>query len=412
MTTTPSATPAAAVFEHVQFSLRRHMSALDSLRGLAILAVVFHNVTLAAEYVYDHPLVKVWTLAASMGWIGVQLFFVISGFLITGLLLDGRGAPRQLRNFYMRRMLRIFPLYYTFLLVAFILLPAFNLSPGWLQTSQTHQVWYWTYLVNWAQPYLDGIKLGHFWSLAVEEQFYIVWPLLVIFLRESALVRLCIGLIASALIARGLLLHFLPNSGADAAYMFTIARWDALAIGALVAIAIRDKNGLRLLIAYARPCAYALTMTIALLIAIDHSFGPVHGSIGIANQTIIALLFGLIIALLQLRNGSPSILTNENLLSKALSFFGKYSYAIYVLHIPIKFLWLQNYALPTAGLHGWPLLGVLAYNFAGVLLLSTAAALLSWHIIERPFLNLKQHFSTNTATTEPKTSNRGNVSLS
>src|SRR5207244_13039880 len=112
------------------------------------------------------------------GIVGVDLFFVLSGFLITGLLLDSKGAPGYFRNFYARRTLRIFPLYYAVLALLFLVLPLLVALPPPLEDARTHQVWLWTYTANfyiaakaswWALTYVS-----HFWSLAIEEHFYLL----------------------------------------------------------------------------------------------------------------------------------------------------------------------------------------------------------------------------------------------
>jgi peptidoglycan/LPS O-acetylase OafA/YrhL len=192
----------------VQATVRTHIPALDGLRGLAIIAVVWHNSALTGSGAGMSELAKFISLFANMGWVGVQLFFVLSGFLITGILLDEKGAPRQLHNFYMRRVLRIFPLYYAVLLVAFIVLPALGDRPAWSVANKSNEIWYWLYLVNWDIPIEGGGGgLSHFWSLAVEEQFYLLWPLAVIALSRSALSRLCLVLIVSAPLARAALIY-------------------------------------------------------------------------------------------------------------------------------------------------------------------------------------------------------------
>ena len=171
-----------------------------------------------------------------LGWVGVQLFFVLSGYLITGILLDTKTRQGYWRAFLGRRVLRIFPLYYAVLLAAFVIAP---LVAGVPTPGHEHQVWLWTYLYNWAEPLGRGVDwLPHFWSLAVEEQFYLVWPLVVLAMSERALWRVCVMLILAAVAARtGLRL---ATQGTMGAYMFTICRIDALALGAIAAIAIRD----------------------------------------------------------------------------------------------------------------------------------------------------------------------------
>src|SRR5579862_7894518 len=142
-----------------------HYPALDGLRGVAILSVMVEH--LAPR------------LLAGGGWVGVDLFFVLSGFLITGVLLDGKDDPHRGRTFYVRRALRIFPLYYaTLALITFGPL-AKALALG--LSAQTLG-WYWIYGTNWqialGMAHIGG-PIAYFWSLAVEEQFYLIWPLII-----------------------------------------------------------------------------------------------------------------------------------------------------------------------------------------------------------------------------------------
>src|SRR5438045_445958 len=140
--TTPSELSAVAPASYG--ALPRHMPTLDGVRGLAILIVVMHNLSLLTE---PHGLAA--QLLASWldrGWVGVQLFFVLSGFLITGILLDTRKADNYYRAFLGRRLLRIFPLYYAVLFGAFVVTPLVAHPID----GHEHQIWLWTYLGNWA----------------------------------------------------------------------------------------------------------------------------------------------------------------------------------------------------------------------------------------------------------------------
>src|SRR5205823_1934832 len=135
------------------------------------------------------------------GWSGVDLFFVLSGFLITGILCDAKGRDGYFRNFFTRRILRIFPLYYGFLGVVFLLLPRVTPFGRHLAALLHYQVWYWTYLLNvlislrgWP-PVAD---FNHFWLLAVEDQFYLVWPFVVYMLGRRALLAACVGIAAGS----------------------------------------------------------------------------------------------------------------------------------------------------------------------------------------------------------------------
>src|SRR5262249_2000493 len=138
---------------------------------------------------------------ADIGWSGVDLFFVLSGFLITGILLRSRSAPRQLRNFYARRALRILPLYYLAILLVFAALPVLGICPP---TPVAGQAPYWFYAANFFSQWapIDCLRIDHFWSLAVEEQYYLFWPFVVAWSDRRTLMRLCVGLYFLSLVFR------------------------------------------------------------------------------------------------------------------------------------------------------------------------------------------------------------------
>jgi peptidoglycan/LPS O-acetylase OafA/YrhL len=389
----PDSTAPAGGFSGMRRILSRYVPQLDALRALAILAVIFHDVD---TYSLENPVgffVKLVNFTANTGWVGVQLFFVLSGFLITGILVDGRGDPHQLRNFYMRRVLRIFPVYYTFLLIVFVLLPILGMMPKWLEGSYAHQFWYWSYLINWAEPFLGpDVKLGHIWSLAVEEQFYILWPFLVIAVKRRTLVYVCLGLILSAIVTRALLVHHDPVFATKAAYTFSIARWDSLALGALLALAVRDSSWYERLRVWTPRIALPVACAMLVQITLVRDFKPVTGTLGFLNQTTAALLFGALIFASFAPGVSGTRMLQRGLSNPALRQLGKYSYAMYIVHIPIMYIWFSTLGLLPVKLQAWQQASTIAYNFLGICLLCTAVAFVSWHALEQPFLNLKRYF--------------------
>jgi peptidoglycan/LPS O-acetylase OafA/YrhL len=167
----------------------QRVASLDGLRGLAVLLVLAHHSAQTAGRP-DHPLNLFLNGILLAGWTGVDLFFVLSGFLITGILYDARGRANYFRTFFMRRFLRIFPLYYVSLLILVVLLPALLPPDPALQHMQQELPWYWAFLANVRIAYAgwsESSYILHFWTLAVEEQFYIVWPFLVFSLSRTAL---------------------------------------------------------------------------------------------------------------------------------------------------------------------------------------------------------------------------------
>src|SRR5262249_33425960 len=205
----------------------RHVRAFDGLRGIAILLVLLRHV---GEDLPGRRLGGLVDAALNAGWLGVDVFFVLSGFLITGILLDARGdeaqpTPGYFRRFYARRALRIFPIYYLFLVI----------------TRPSGMWWYVSYASNVLiarHGWPDGLlETGHPWSLAVEEQFYLVWPAIIAWTPRRWLAGLCVAVIGAAIAMRVLLIH---QGAALAAYVLTPARADTLAIGATLAIALRS----------------------------------------------------------------------------------------------------------------------------------------------------------------------------
>src|SRR5688500_14259012 len=220
--------------------------ALDGLRGIAIILVMLHHFT------YIRPTSGIDGLIGSVMffcWSGVDLFFVLSGFLITGILLDTRGSEKYFTTFYARRTLRIFPLYYLVLFLALVVLPNFPALHAMLTAQEeTGQVvmpaqWpYWLYLTNfaiadrgWVHGWVDVA-----WSLAIEEQFYLVWPLVIWLCPPRVVAVLCAVILVAEPAAR----VFLRGAEEEPVlvlpiYVLTWFRLDGLAMGALLALAQR-----------------------------------------------------------------------------------------------------------------------------------------------------------------------------
>jgi peptidoglycan/LPS O-acetylase OafA/YrhL len=374
--------------------VQRYMPGLDGLRGLAVLVIVWHNVTGVGEGA-GHTLVgKVYFVAANAGWIGVTLFFALSGFLITGILLDTRGRPHAWRTFAARRALRIVPLYYLALAIAFLLLPAMGAVPSWLELDLAHQVWYWTYLVNWSAPFgLAGPGLGHFWSLAVEEQFYLLWPLLALGLGSRRLAVVSAALVLVALGARVMILGgpWTSDVATSAIYRFTICRWDALALGAIVAIAARDEQWARRLIRLAWPGTLVLLACALLLGAWRRGFGSSDWAMETIGQLVFSALCAGLVALAAWPGMGAPISCSRVLVHPTLRNVGKYGYAIYVIHFPITHAvvrWLPKTVIEAGGMVS---VAMFSATFLAVFVVSYGAALVSWRLLENPMLSLRRY---------------------
>lgn len=381
------------IFANLQQIIRGRMPELDGLRGIAVLSVVWHNGIWGSHWETHGTLARLLNLSAGIGWVGVQLFFVLSGFLITGILLDEKNSPHHLRNFYVRRVLRIFPLYYATLIFFFIALPALGVNPVLDIDRNAQQIWYWLFLSNWSIPIIGGPgALSHFWSLAVEEQFYLVWPFAILLLSQKGLAKLCLLLVATALIVRIGLIEYNLEYATWRAYEFTFARWDALAIGALLALAVRN----RVWHAWVQVVVYRLVVAallyILVFIAIEHNYAPVEHGIAAINQTVAALLFAGLIYL-GITSFSPSSESWRRFLNNsALRKVGKYSYAIYVIHYPLLVFFNLHINQYLEGFNTeYPLLFTPARVIA-VAVISYFLAVCSWYVLEQPFMRLRRFF--------------------
>ena len=203
-----------------------HIPALDGIRGAAAAAVFIYHYGGGARS--SNPAFRLSGQAVHLGWVGVSLFFVLSGFLISGILLDSFERPGWWKTFYIRRTLRIFPLYYTALLGGMLVhlllrVPWSSIAPVWPFFFYLQDI---PGLVRF-ELLSPLFVLGHFWSLAVEEQFYLFWPfLLLLASRRGRVRRLCLGVCLLSLIFRISCFAFTPTgNGQDILSAAGQARW-------------------------------------------------------------------------------------------------------------------------------------------------------------------------------------------
>lgn len=377
--------------EYHQPDLNSHMPALDGLRGFAILLVLLHHAgKLRPNAWFDYIFFQI----AQMGWSGVDLFFVLSGFLITNILLNSRQSNHYFRNFYMRRTLRIFPLYYGVLVVFFLLLPRFvQMSYVDSYRWQTeNQVFYWAYIINWkmalSADWANTAYFAHLWSLCIEEQFYLFWPLLVYFLGRRGLMTVFFVILPGAMILRFVLATTYGEWITP--YVLTFARMDTLALGGMIALVARNKSAIVRLAHWVRSVSLVCVTALLVIILYVGELYPTHLLTQTFGLTLLAILFGALLVVL--------ITSPEN--SRIVRFFsfnplrtlGKYSYAIYVFHLPLRYL-VAKIFIPSdiMTMMGSELLGQSLF-FLVVSVTSFIAAVLSWHLLEKPFLKLKKFF--------------------
>jgi peptidoglycan/LPS O-acetylase OafA/YrhL len=330
------------------------------------------------------------------GWIGVDLFFVLSGFLITGILLDAKGSDGYFRNFYARRALRIFPLYYGFLVLWFFVLPrVFGISPdATYAVDGKTQWWFWTYLSNFLSV-VPSVQtphgLNHFWTLAVEEQFYIVWPAVVLALSDRRLRIVCLAMIPAGLLFRLWLMT--TDYAHTGGYVLTPARMGTLALGAWLASAIREPE---MKTWVDRHALKFLAGSLALLAAINFPDMRMEGH-ELAMQTVgfpLLAVFGAAVIVFAIRTERDDSWYQKFFRARGLRFFGKYSYGMYVLHLPIVVCFeTLGFGIDSfAKVRGSDLPGTAAFS-ATALVTTTVAACISWHLYEKRFLVLKKHFT-------------------
>ncbi len=354
------------------------MPQLDGLRALAVIAVLWSH-SMPDKYVY--------ILNTHVGFAGVQLFFVLSGFLISGILLDisKPGASSQekrfgLRQFYIRRFLRIFPLYYMVLLLAVL----FSVPP-------LHDSWPWhaAYLSNfyfWGVGGMEGYG-AHFWSLSVEEQFYLLWPMIILFMPRKLRLSSILILVCAAPMFR--LTMELGNWGKNpnlAAWLMP-ANLDCLGVGALLAYTDRFP-----FIAPSRLAKVLLLFGLTGFVVIYMT-----GWGAVFKQTLYASFFGWLVW--RASRGFEGRF-GAFLQCRPVACLGKISYGVYLIHVFALEFW--NWALYSAAVPGYRVFARLhvppaVYTSGAITLLMVAAitipvALASYRFYECPLNNLKRHF--------------------
>ncbi|HXU72731.1 MAG TPA: acyltransferase [Polyangia bacterium] len=325
------------------------------------------------------------------GWVGVQLFFVLSGFLITGILLDTQKTANHYSGFFARRLLRILPLYYAVLVVAFLILPLCGVEPATIAHDRPHQFWLWAYLSNWTQPFSNGSRaFPHFWSLGVEEQFYLVWPFLLRRKSPRTVLRLCLALVVAALGVRIVMLRL--HAPWEAIYTFSISRMDALALGGAIAAAFRiPALAAKLHAVDARVWIALIAVGLGLFFATgsasyEHAFGATVG------YSLVALICGIAIIGGTAADAAGARGWFSPLRLRPLRVVGKYSYGMYVFHKPFH----DFIGRPIQQRLGWDFVHT---TTAGALYIVTGMvailgiAFVSYNLFERRFLKLKERFA-------------------
>lgn len=329
----------------------------------------------------------------AFGASGVDLFFVLSGFLITGILLDSQQEPFFFRKFYVRRALRIFPLYYC-------VLGCFALTAFMKQQSSGGELWSLAlYLQNtrllalpiWQYQGALPLPLVHFWSLAVEEQFYLIWPVLVFLLQtRKRLLAVCATSVLVCPILR--LTLWITGSTYTMVHTSTYCRADALCIGGALALLLRGPHHDRI-VPKMRWLALGL-VPVLLLRCVGSVTGTTAAGMSVSARAVLSFTYtclalgyaGLLSCALAPHSSVQSFFGK-----KPLRMLGRYSYGLYVLHQIVFSYAIAVIRAAVQRLHVGlsfvsPLSGLV------ILLASLAGAVLSYHFYEAPFLRLKRYF--------------------
>jgi len=344
--------------------LPKYLPELDGLRGLAILAVVLYhcNPRLQGTWIYYGSL---W------GWAGVILFFTLSGFLITSILLTTRDKPRYFHNFHARRALRIWPVYILLLIVVYLNAPWFIGPSVWEAIKTAPWLAYLFCVQNLFHLTLPP-AIGPTWALAIEEQYYFVWAPLVRVLRRPWMLvaTMAVTLVASPLV-RHANLHWMTSTN-------TLIHLDGIAWGSLLAI------GLHILPLSRRAW---LGMGLGGLVLGFLAAGTVAGGTAYLDSALAVGFAGMVLTLIASTGARNPV--NAVLHSGPLAFYGRISYGLYMMHISV-FIFIGSFDAAMDS-HGYGIAGNLAI-VAMRLLVSTLVAAALWYGFESQILKLKKHF--------------------
>jgi len=351
-----------------------HYPGLDGIRGMAILLVVlYHNFSFIP--------------ALNFGWLGVDLFFVLSGFLITEILLSSKNTRNYFSHFYARRILRIFPLYYLMLVLFLLVLPQIKNFPLDLRFYTHNQLWYWLYLQNWVFIFRydgKGAALNHFWSLAVEEQYYLIWPFVVLLIKNIRVLFVsCLFALLIVILAR---LYIWSHYQLDYNRLFLFTRIDGILIGSMLGIIYHHNRGLLKKYFTALILSLAAFNFIVYFLKKDPAF-PVWA---IAGYTTFAAMFAILVYESVKKENK---VINAVFANSALRFLGKYSYGLYIFHWPVYLLTRPFTDKLTSGLFDEGSNMQLVISSMIATLAGLSVSILSFHLFEKHFLRLKKKFS-------------------
>jgi peptidoglycan/LPS O-acetylase OafA/YrhL len=365
---------------------KQRLIELDGLRGFALVMIlVFHAVSQEGEYPVGTFLYYL-QRSFAMGWTALDLFFVLSGFLIGGILMDARESPSYFKTFYARRVFRIVPVYFAWVLLYVLIIAlasdlVVKFSNTGMRPPLDFSIWsHFLFLQNsfdFHYPGLAGAWFGHLWSLAVEEQFYLLAPLTVRIIPPRHLKWVLGGVVLVAILTR-LYLRFVAHMPVTMVTTRTISRMDSLAIGMLAAVLIRSESGQRWI---GQNLAALRAILAALAAGALGLFFFSYGSITFGMQTIgftwmAAFYAAALLLAVQNRAGWLAGFLRLPLLLE----LGTVSYCAYLIHL------VTNVSLHAVILHHAPRLSTPAGALVTALsvLIAYSIAKLSWIYFEGP----------------------------
>lgn len=349
-----------------------HILPLDGLRGIAVLMIMFYHY----ELIPYNTILPGLSSIIKFGQTGVTLFFVLSGFLITRILLKNRREHGYFKNFYMRRTLRIFPLYYFFLLLSYFILPLIGIGETPSLEKQTPFYLFYqniaiTFNWSWDGPF-------HYWTLAVEEHFYLFWPFIIYYFSIKNIYKIIIGIVLIAIISRA----YLFTEGFEVFY-FTICRMDAIALGSLVGL-MEYQHNYKLNIKWKYYLLSLVFVTVVFGFLWVEYRNQSNAYIQIIKDLAYSYIYMLLLLAIVTSDASFFLIKMKQFLSnKFLIYIGKISFSLYIYHgmcnLLVSKMAINNFYLSITACFG----------------LACIVASCSYYFFEMPFLKMKTRFEYN-----------------
>jgi len=359
------------------FFVPGYVPQFDGLRGVAVLMVLIGH----SGFLERLPHAGMLEYAR----FSVDSYFVLSGFLITGILLDSKGSEHYFRNFYARRAVRIWPLYYLVLFLVFVVEPLF--VPAMRTTVGSIWLAFAFYVQNLIYHDAYPFGLAATWSLAVEEQFYITWPLLIFLLKKRTLTIVLFSLFVVSLSLR--LAFYFRGAESGLVHQYTFSRLDAITFGSLAALWLRSPS-----------CTLVRWRTRSYQLLFVGTAGTLlarivlHRNSSVVGYTFLGLLYTGLIGLLLVSDIRSSLL-GRRFSARWLRYMGRISYGIYLLHYPLFIFWARF--INSGSLFPSNPVARNLLAFGGQILIATVAGSISWYLFEGPILRLKERFPSGSA---------------